>query len=146
MLSQTAIEGRGASFLGFGGASGKGRCTMVGLGVAGLNFLGVAHFLFSVALPFLMVGLVFGSEGLNWLMGAGIGPILLSTSKMVFIFLIIMGWTESCAPGCTFDQLCCLVPSKYMCTLHRCDFHFYIYHLYQEFAPEETVQEFAFWL
>ena len=91
MLLWTGIEGRGTSFLGFGGASGKGRCTAVGLGVAGLNFLGVAVFLFSVALSFLMLGLIFGSGDLNCLMGTGIGPILPSTSKKVFIFLIIMG-------------------------------------------------------
>ena len=65
MLSWTDIEGRGASYLGFGGASGKGGCTAVGLVVAGLNFLGVALFLFSVALFFLMLGLVSGSGGLN---------------------------------------------------------------------------------
>ena len=65
MLSQTGIEGRGTSFLGFGGDSGKGRCTVVGMGVAGLNFLGVALFLFSAALFFLMLGLVSGSGGLN---------------------------------------------------------------------------------
>ena len=74
MLSQMGTEGRGASFLGFGGAFGKGGCTAVGLGVAGLNFLGVALFLLSVTLPFPMLGLVSGSGGLNWLLGAGIGP------------------------------------------------------------------------
>ena len=47
MLFHTGTDGRGASFLGFGGASGKGGCAAVGLGVAGLNFLGVALFLFS---------------------------------------------------------------------------------------------------
>ena len=91
VLSQTGIEGRGASFLGFGGASSKGRHAVVGLGIAGLNFLGVALFLFSVALSFLMLGLVFGSGGLNWLTGVGIGPILPSTFKKVFIFLLIVG-------------------------------------------------------
>ena len=91
VLPWTGIEGRGASFLGFGGASVKGRCAAVVLEVAGLSFLGVAVFLFSVALSFLMLGLVFGSGGLNWQMGAGIMPILPSTSKKVFIFLIIVG-------------------------------------------------------
>ena len=91
MLSHTGIEGRGASFLGFGGACGRSRCTVVGLGVAGLNFLGVALFLSSVELFFPMLGLVSGSGGLNWLMGIGIGTILPSTSRKVFIFLIIVG-------------------------------------------------------
>ena len=54
MLSCAGTDGRGASFLGFGGASGKGGCAAVGLGVTGLNFLGVALFLFSVTLSFLM--------------------------------------------------------------------------------------------
>ena len=51
MSSLAGTEGRGALFLGFGGAYGKGGYTVVGLGVAGLNFfLGVALFLFSVTL------------------------------------------------------------------------------------------------
>ena len=66
MLSHTSTEGKGAMLLGFGGASGKGGHTMVDLGVAGLNFfLGVALFLFSVAVSFLILGLVSGSGGLN---------------------------------------------------------------------------------
>ena len=69
VLSQTGTEGMGqlsgTSFLGLGGASGKGRCMVVGLGVAGLNLLGVALFLFSAALSFQMLGLVSGSGGLN---------------------------------------------------------------------------------
>ena len=65
VLSQTGIKGRGASFLHFGGASGKGRSVAVGLGVAGLNFLGVAPFLFSAVWFFLMLGLASGSGGLN---------------------------------------------------------------------------------
>ena len=65
MLSCTGIDGRGASFLGFSGSSGKGGHAAVGLGVTGLNLLGVALFLFSVALSFLMLGLVSGSGGLN---------------------------------------------------------------------------------
>ena len=91
VLSLTGTEGRGASFLAFGGTSDIGGHAAVGLGVAGLIFLGVALFLFSVALSFLMLGLLFGSAGLNWLTGAGIGPILPSTSKKVLIFLIIVG-------------------------------------------------------
>ena len=66
---------------------------MVGLGVAGLNFfLSVALFLFSVTSFFLIFGLVSGSGGLNWLPGAGtgIGPILPSTSRNVFIFFMIV--------------------------------------------------------
>ena len=65
MLSQTGIEGSGASFLGVGGASGKGGHAAVSLGVAGLNFLGVALFFFCAALFFLMLGLASGSGGLN---------------------------------------------------------------------------------
>ena len=85
-------------FLGFGGASGKGGCTVVGLGVAGLNFfLGVALCLFSVTLSFLTLGLVFGSGGLNWLLGAGtgIGHILPSTYRKFFIFFMIVGCRPS---------------------------------------------------
>ena len=89
------VEGwlSGTSFLGLGGASGKGRHVVVGLGVAGLNLLGTALFLFSAAFSYLMLGLVSGSGGLNWLMGAG--PIFPSTSKKVFIFLMIVGWGQS---------------------------------------------------
>ena len=70
---------------------------MVILGVAGLNFLGVAHFFFSVTSFFLTFGLVSGSGGLNWLPGAGAGisPILPSTSRKVFIFLMIVGCRQS---------------------------------------------------
>ena len=61
--------------------------------MAGLNFfLGVALILFSVVSLFLILGLVSGSGGLNWLTGAGIiGPILFSTSRKVFIFLTMVG-------------------------------------------------------
>ena len=81
-----------ALLLGFGGASSKGGCVTVILGVAGLNFfLGVTLFLFSVMSLFLTLGLVSGSGGLNWLTGAGIiGPILFSTSRKVFISLTIV--------------------------------------------------------
>ena len=66
MLSHTGTEGRGALLLSFGGASGKGGHAVAGLGVAGLNFfLGVALFLFSVTVSFLILGLVSGSGGLN---------------------------------------------------------------------------------
>ena len=62
MLSLTGTEDggqlSGTLVLGLGGASGKGGCVVVGLGVAGLNLLGTALFLFSVALSFLMLGLV----------------------------------------------------------------------------------------
>ena len=59
----------------FGGASGKGGHAVAGFGVAGLNFfLGVALFLFSVILTSLILGLVSGSGGLNWLLSVGIGP------------------------------------------------------------------------
>ena len=61
MSSLTGTEGMGLLFLGFGGASGKGGHTAVGLGVTGLNFLGVALFLFSVTSFFLTFGLVSGS-------------------------------------------------------------------------------------
>ena len=44
MLSHAGTGGRDASFLGFGGASGKGEHAAVGLGVVGLNFLGMALF------------------------------------------------------------------------------------------------------
>ena len=66
---------------------------MVALGVAGLNlFFGVTLFLFSEASLFLTLGLVSGSGSLNWLASAGIiGPILFSTSRKVFIFLIMFG-------------------------------------------------------
>ena len=69
-------------------------------GVAGLNFLGAALFLFSAALFFLMLGLVSGSGGLNWLTSTGTGPILSSTSRKVLIFLIIVGWGWSLVLQC----------------------------------------------
>ena len=86
-----------ALLLGFGGASSKGGCIAVIFGVAGLNFfLGVALFLFFAMSFFLTLGLVSGSEGLNWLAGAGIiCPILFSSSKKVLIFLIIVGCRQS---------------------------------------------------
>ena len=65
MLPHAGTDGRGASFLGFGGAYGKDGHAVVTLGVIGLNFLGVALFLFSVTLSFLMLGLESGSGGLN---------------------------------------------------------------------------------
>ena len=143
MLSQTGTgQLSGTSFLGVGGASGKGGCIAVGLGTTGLNVLGTALFLFSAALSFLMLGLVLGSGGLNWLAGAWVGPILPSTSRKVFISLMIVGWgAKSCVPWCALDYLCCPVSSKYMGSLHGHDLHFHIHHLYREFAPEETVQE-----
>ena len=66
VLSHAGTEGKGALLLGFGGASGKGGHAVVGLGVAGLNFfLGMALFLFSITVSFLILGLVSGSGGLN---------------------------------------------------------------------------------
>ena len=113
---------------------------VVGLGAAGLNLFGAALFLFSAALSFLMLGLVSGSGGLNWLVGAG--PIFPSTSQKGFhlLYNCEVG-VKSCVPRHTFDQLCCLVCSEYMCPLHGCDFHFYIHHFYWESAPEVTMQE-----
>ena len=59
-------------------------------------FLGKALFLFSVVSPFLILGLVSGSGGLNWLTGAGIiGPFLFCTSRKVFIFLKMVGCGQS---------------------------------------------------
>ena len=86
-----------ALLIGFGVACSKRGCVMVALGVADLNlFLGVALFLFSVESPFLILGLVSGSGGLNWLTSAGIiGPILFSTSRKVFIFLTMLGCWQS---------------------------------------------------
>ena len=46
---------------------------------------------------------------------------------------------KSCAPWCALDYLHCPVSSKYMGPLHGHDLHFHIHHLYQEFAPEETI-------
>ena len=88
----------GVLFLGFGGASIKGGHVVVILEVAGLNFfLVVALILFSVVSFFLTLGLVSGSGGLNWLPGTGTGicPILFSTSRKVFIFLMILGCGQS---------------------------------------------------
>ena len=65
-----------------------GRHAAVGLGAAlGLNLLGASLFLFSTS--FLTLQLVSGSGGLNWLAG------IPSTSRKVFIFLIIVGWEQS---------------------------------------------------
>ena len=94
MSSLAGTDGRVVLFLGFGGASGKGGHAVVILGVAGLNFfLGIAFFLYSVTSFFQTFGLVSGSGGLNWLpgTGTGIGPFLPSTSRKVFIFLMIVG-------------------------------------------------------
>ena len=138
----TEVRGQlsGTSLLGLGGASGKGRCMAVGLQATGLNLLGAALFLFSVTLFFLMLGLVSGSGGLNWLAEAG--PILPSTSKKGFHFRNDCGVrVKSCAPWCTLDCLYCLVSSKYMSSLHGRDFHFHIHHFYWEFASKETMQE-----
>ena len=79
--------------LGVAVVCGEGGHTTVALGVAGLSlFLGVALLLFSVESPLLILGLVSGSGGLNWLSGVGIiGHILFSTSKKVFIFLMMLG-------------------------------------------------------
>ena len=84
-------------FLGFGGASGKGVCTVVGLGVAGLNFLGVGSLSLSCNIVLPYIGIVSGSGGLSWLTGTGtgIGPILPSTSRKVFIFFMIVNADEA---------------------------------------------------
>ena len=57
----------------------------------------MALFLFSVPSFFLTLGLVSGGGGLNWLLGAGtgIGLILPSTSRKVFIFFMIVGYRWS---------------------------------------------------
>ena len=75
------------------GVYGKGEHVAVAFGVAGLNLLiGVIVLLFLVALPFLTLGFISGSGGLYWLASPGvIGPILFSTSRKVFIFLIMFG-------------------------------------------------------
>ena len=145
--SLAGSEGRGMLFLCFGGASGKGGHTAVGLGVAGLNFfLGVALFLFSVTSFFLTFGLVSGSGGLNWLLVCwnwNWSHLTFHLQKSLH-FLYDSGMQMGpCAPGCTFDQLGLPVPSKNMCPLHGCNLHLYIHHLYQEFAPEEAMQEVA---
>ena len=95
--SLTVTGADDALLVGFGGACAKGGHFAVALGVAGLNFfLGVALFLFSVESPFLILGLDYGSGGLNWLTSAGIiGPILFSTSRKVFIFLTVVGYGQS---------------------------------------------------
>ena len=69
------------------------RASTSAFGVASLNLLfGVTLFLFLVASPFLTLGFVSGSGSLYWLAGAGIiDPILFSTSRKVFIFLIMFG-------------------------------------------------------
>ena len=67
VLLRTGIEGRGwlsgISLLGLGGASDTGGCTVVGLGAAGLILLGIALFLFSVALSCLMLGVGYLAVG-----------------------------------------------------------------------------------
>ena len=131
VLSHAGTNGRGASFLGFGVASGKIGCPVVGLGVTGLNFWGVAVFLFSVTLSFLMLGLVSGSGGLNWLLGVGIGPILPSTSRKVFIFLMIVGCRWSLVLQDVHLINCVVLSLLKMCPLHRGNLHFYVHYLYK---------------
>ena len=89
--------GHTAVALGAAAVFTKGGHTMVTLGVADLNlFLGETLLLFSGESFFLMLGLVSGIRGPNWLTGAGIiGPILFSTSKKVFIFLMMLGCGQS---------------------------------------------------
>ena len=106
--------------LGVAAICGKGGCTMVALGVAALNlFLGVA-LLFSVESPFLMLGLVSGKGGLNWADQCwDYGPILFSTSKKVFIFLIMLGCRQSLVvQGTTPNQLGHSISLEDVCTLH----------------------------
>ena len=91
-LTVVGADAAAALLLGFGGACGKGKCIAVAFGVAGLNLLLGVIVLFLVALPFLTLGLVSGSGRLYWLASAGIiCPILFSTSRKVFIFLIMFG-------------------------------------------------------
>ena len=96
--SLTVTGADDALLVGFGVACSKGghHCSSSGGGWPEL-FLGhVALFLFSVESPFLTLGLVSGSGGLNWLTSAGIiGPILFSTSRKVFIFLTMVGCRQS---------------------------------------------------
>ena len=93
---------------------------MVALGVAGLNLFLDEALLFSVESPFLMLGLVSGSGGLNWLTGAGIiGPILFSTSKKVFIFFYdVRVQVVFSGPGHAPNQLGCSISSEDVCALH----------------------------
>ena len=60
-------------------------------------FIGVSFFLFSVALvSFLISGLVTGWVGLDWSdWGWSFGPNFPSSSRYVFIFLIMVGWGQS---------------------------------------------------
>ena len=136
----------GTSFLAGTFNTVPGRCVVVGLGaVLGLNLLGAALFLFSAVLSFLILRLVSGSGGLNWL--AGIGPILPSTSRKVFIFLIIVQWEQSLVfHGVHLINWGCPISPEYMYPLHGCDLYFYIYHFYWEFASKVTMQKVAFWL
>ena len=99
VLLQTGTEGRGqlsgTSFLGLG-AGPLARVDMCGGRLVSCrpeSHSVLLSFFFLLALSFLMLGLVSGSGGLNWLMG--IGPIFPSTSKKVFIFLTIVGWGQS---------------------------------------------------
>ena len=96
MSSLTGTDG--ALFLGSGGASGKGGHVAVILGVAGLNFfLGVALFLFSVVSFFSDIGISFWewrSELVTWCWDWNQSH-LISTSRKVFIFLMIVGCGES---------------------------------------------------
>ena len=90
-------KGHAVVALGVATVCDKGGHTTVALWVAGLNlFFGEDLLLVYVESPFLMLGLVSGSGGLNWLTSAGIiGPILFSTSKKVFIFLMMLGCGQS---------------------------------------------------
>ena len=71
----------------------------LGLGAAlGLNlFVGTALFLFSTVLSFLTLGFVSMVERvcIGYWQAEVMGPIFLSTSRKVFIFLIIVGWGQS---------------------------------------------------
>ena len=134
--SHAGTEGGGALFSGFGGASCKGGCIVVGLGVAGLNFfLGVALFPFSVTLSFLTLGLVSGEGRPKLATGCWNWSHLIFHLQKGLHFLYDSGMgMKPHAPACTFDQLSRPVPSKNMCPLHGCYFHFHIHRLYQEFC------------
>ena len=106
--SLTGIEGRDMLFLGFGGASGKGGCTVVGLRVAGLNF-----FLGNTVLPNIGISvwewrpeLVTGCWNCNW------SHLTFHLQKGLHFLYDSGMWMKPHAPMCTFDQLGHPVPSE----------------------------------
>ena len=102
VLSCTGTDGRSASFLGFVGASGKGGHAVVGLGVTGLNFLGVALFLFSVIFSDVGIGVWEWRPELTT--GCWNQTHLTLHFQKGFHFLNDCGMQmKTCAPGCAFD-------------------------------------------